>query len=36
MNIRKNIDYGEYQAVLYNAAAQQFVLDHLPEMLAEK
>ena len=28
--------YGEYQAVLYNAAAQQFVLDHLPEMLAEK
>ena len=28
--------YGEYQAVFYNAAAQQFVLDHLPEMLAEK
>lgn len=28
--------YGEYQAVLYNAAAQQFVLDHLPEMLANQ
>lgn len=25
--------YGEYQAVFYNAAAQQFVLDHLPEIL---
>ena len=28
--------YGEYQAVFYNAAAQQFVLDHLPDMLTEK
>lgn len=28
--------YGEYQAVFYNAAAQQFVLDNLPAMLAEK
>lgn len=25
--------YGEYQAVFYNAAAQQFVLDNLPAML---
>ena len=28
--------YGEYQAVFYNAAAQQFVLDNLSAMLAEK
>lgn len=28
--------YGEYQAVFYNAAAQQFVLDNLAAMLAEK
>jgi hypothetical protein len=28
--------YGEYQAVFYNAAAQHFVLDHLPDMLTEK
>jgi hypothetical protein len=28
--------YGEYQAVYYNASAQQFVLDNLPGMLAEK
>ena len=28
--------YGEYQAVFYNAAAQQFVLDNLPAMLEEK
>ncbi len=28
--------YGEYQAVFYNAAAQRFVLDHLPDMLTEK
>ena len=28
--------YGEYQAVFYNAAAQQFVLDNLGAMLAEK
>ena len=28
--------YGEYQAVFYNAAAQQFVLDHLPNILMEK
>ena len=27
--------YGEYQAVFYNAAAQQFVLDNLSAMLAE-
>ena len=27
---------GEYQAVLYNAMAQQFVLDNLPNMLTEK
>lgn len=28
--------YGEYQAVFYNAAAQQFVLDNLGAMLAER
>ena len=28
--------YGEYQAVFYNAAAQQFVLDNLPDILVEK
>lgn len=28
--------YGEYQAVYYNADAQKFVLDHLPEILIEK
>jgi hypothetical protein len=28
--------YGEYQAVFYNAAAQRFVLDHLPSILAER
>ena len=28
--------YGEYQAVFYSAAAQQFVLDHLPDILTEK
>ena len=28
--------YGEYQAVFYNAEAQRFVLDHLGEMLGEK
>ena len=28
--------YGEYQAVFYSAAAQQFVLDHLPDILSEK
>lgn len=28
--------YGEYQAVYYNTAAQQFVLDNLAAMLAEK
>ncbi len=28
--------YGEYQAVYYNASAQQFVLDNLTAMLAEK
>ncbi len=28
--------YGEYQAVFYNAAAQQFVLDNLGAMLEEK
>ena len=28
--------YGEYQAVYYNPQAQQFVLDNLPAMLAEK
>lgn len=28
--------YGEYQAVFYNAAAQQFVLDNLPDILTEK
>lgn len=28
--------YGEYQAVFYNAQAQQFVLDNLTVMLAEK
>lgn len=28
--------YGEYQAVFYNAAAQQFVLDNLSAMLAER
>lgn len=28
--------YGEYQAVFYNAAAQQFVLDNLPAMLAQR
>ena len=28
--------YGEYQAVYYNAVAQQFVLDNLTAMLAEK
>ena len=28
--------YGEYQAVFYNAAAQRFVLDHLPVILIEK
>lgn len=28
--------YGEYQAVYYNAAAQQFILDNLPAMLEEK
>lgn len=27
--------YGEYQAVFYNSDAQQFVLDHLAEMLAQ-
>ena len=27
--------YGEYRAVLYNPAAQQFVLDHLMDILAE-
>ena len=25
--------YGEYEAVYYNASAQQFVLDNLPSML---
>lgn len=28
--------YGAYQAVLYNPQAQQFVLDHLPDMLKAK
>lgn len=28
--------YGDYQAVFYNAEAQQFVLDNLPAMLTEK
>ena len=28
--------YGEYQAVFYNAQAQQFVLDNLTAMLTEK
>lgn len=28
--------YGEYLAVFYNAAAQQFILDNLPAMLEEK
>lgn len=28
--------YGEYHAVFYNAAAQRFVLDHLPDILTEK
>lgn len=28
--------YGEYQAVFYNTAAQQFVLDNLPDILTEK
>ena len=28
--------YGEYQAVFYSAAAQHFILDHLPDMLTEK
>ena len=28
--------YGEYQAVFYNTAAQQFVLDNLSAILAEK
>ena len=28
--------YGEYQAVFYNADAQRFVLDNLFEMLSEK
>ena len=28
--------YGEYQAVFYSAAAQQFVLDNLPDILAKK
>ena len=28
--------YGEYQAVFYTAAAQQFVLDNLPDILAKK
>lgn len=28
--------HGEYQAVFYNAAAQQFVVDNLTAMLAEK
>ena len=28
--------YGEYQAVFYSAAAQQFVLDNLPDILMEK
>ena len=28
--------YGEYQAVFYNAVAQQFVLDNLPDILMEK
>ena len=28
--------YGDYQAVYYNAAAQQFVLDNLLDMLAER
>jgi len=28
--------YGEYQAVYYNASAQQFVLDNLTAMLTEK
>lgn len=28
--------YGEYQAIFYNAAAQRFVLDHLPAILSEK
>lgn len=27
--------YGEYEAVFYNAAAQQFVLDNLPAMLTD-
>jgi hypothetical protein len=27
---------GEYLTILYNTAAQQFVIDHLPVMLAEK
>lgn len=26
--------YGEYQAVMYSAQAQRFVLDHLPEIVA--
>lgn len=33
VEIRHN-QYGEYQAVLYNADAQQFVLDNLPDILA--
>ena len=28
--------YGEYQAVFYNSAAQRFVLDHLPSILVER
>lgn len=28
--------YGEYQAVFYNASAQRFVLDHLSAMLEQK
>lgn len=28
--------YGEYQAVYYNTAAQRFVVDNLPAMLAER
>ena len=28
--------YGEYQAVFYNSAAQRFVLNHLPSILTER
>lgn len=33
---KRQSQYGEYQAVFYNADAQRFVLDNLPEMLSQK